>query len=380
MIILISTDDQIEALLGENATTELPIEVSYVTIASSVYTPTNFTATTNDTTAVALIAAPSANNYVQVKSIKIYNVDNITHTVIVRKKVGGVSKVLVRSTLAVNEVLQYIDSEGFTIVTNDGAVEQSHAQNFAISAGTNSYSSGEISFANSNNVSFGITNNSQLTASWYANTVSFWEPAAKNMNIFSVPSDTALTVYNLSFQRLFIPYFLSATRMDFLAHMSNAGFTAGSYSVWVALYGTSANSNLRLLSSTLHNVAWNSGGATSNTNSYSGQAGTRLRTIDLGTWNITPGEYWLANAWSISGVVGTTATISIWGQSSLPIQGMPGGDNDVVGLNGVYSTTFAGVYPNTIGLSDIRFCHSSSNSNIVSYVYRQPHFMLYGTF
>ena len=381
MLILIATDDQLEVVLGESATTELPIKVSYMTIASATYTPTDFTATTNDTTAVPIVAAPSANQYRQVKFLSIVNIDNITHTVLVRKKVSGVSKVIVKTTLQVNEVLQYIDSEGFSVSKSDGSQEYKTAPNFALSAGTNSYSSGAINFSNSNNVSFGLTNNTQLTASWRAATVSFWEPPAKNLNVYSAIVNSANSTYNFSFQRLFIPYFMTVTRLDVIASIGySATTTNGNYSASFGLYTRSASS-LSLASSVTSGQSFNSNNNSSVTSGYGGVSAVRLRTFAPASWNITPGEYWLANGWSASHDGGGTnnVSVSVYGQSSLPIQGVPGGNNDVIGLNGVYSAG-SGSLPNSLHLTDIVYCHSSSNSSVVSFVYRQPHFMLYGSF
>lgn len=356
--------------------TQLPIKVSYNNRTSSALVAVDSTTQTNSTSDVTIVSAPSVGSTYEVKQFNVYNISNATQTVTIEIDVSGVQKVVVKSTLAVDEVLQYNDGEGVSILRNSGDRESNIAQNLAISAGTNSYSSGAISFANSNNVSFGITNNSQLTASWYANTVAFWEPPAKNMNVFAVNTVGAST-YMLSLQRVFVPYYLNATRLDMIVSIGMNTATNVTISGSFALYTRSASS-LSLASSVTDSLSYNSVNQSSAISGFGGNSFLRLRSY-AANWSITPGEYWFANAWSVSNNGASSVILSLYGQSSLPIQGVPGGNNDTIGLNGVYSASTTAL-PSSMNLTDIVYCHSSSNSSVVSYVYRQPHFALYGSF
>jgi hypothetical protein len=379
MIILDSTKTLYVAL-GEAATTNLPVKVSYNLKVNNTLTATDATTTTNGTSDVPIVASPTSTNIHEVKQITVVNADNILHTVHIKLDVSGTAKKLVKITLGVNEMLQYADGEGFSVLRVRGDRELTTAPNFALSAGTNSYSSGAINFSNSNNVSFGLTNNTQLTASWRAETVSFWEPPAKNYNLFQVNTHSSISTYNISFQRIFIPYYFTVTRLDMLLSVGMTAVSNGGLSGSCALY-TRALSSLYTAFTATSTLSFDSVNQSSAVTGFGGNSAVRYRTFAAASWNITPGEYWFGNAWSAShGGGGTNSVVvSIYGQSSLPIQGVPGGNNDVIGLNGVYSTGSSSL-PDSLHLTDIVYCHSSSNSSVVSYVYRQPHFMLYGSF
>jgi len=385
MIILSATTETLLVKLGESTSSSaLDVQASYVdvNVATQVYTPGETTSLTQtDTTTQTIVSAPSSNLYRQIKSLSVYNKDTISHNVLIQKDISGTAKTLVKLSLAINETLQYIDGEGFSILKATGDLNTIPAPNFAISAGTNSYSSGNINFSYSNNVSFGLTTGSKITAQVPYDTASWWAPAHSNMVTFAPNTSTAGTPYNMSIQRLFIPYYMTLTRLDMLAHLSVSGSVQASWAVSVALY-TRNVSTLSLAAvnplTAFSSQSWTSGGSTSVSSMYSGVSGTRWRSIALSSWNITPGEYWFANMWTATNSGASTVSLVLWGNTTFGLQGMPGADNDVIGFGGIWTAAMVN-FSSSLALSDIRWCHSSSNSSIVSYVNRQPNFILFGS-
>lgn len=236
----------------------------------------------------------------------------------------------------------------------------------SIIAGGSTLTTGQIVFANSNGISFGVTNNS-VTASMP--TVSMYE------NLLDYPTANAAATNsgapNVSMQRFSVPFAIQATRLDYLAHVTVAGSTNFSSTMRAMLYtmtGQTANS----LASASMTVSASSGGATNNVSGYSGQSGTRWRSMTIGTWNLTPGEYMLGFLNSVSGVAGTTGSMTIYGKSNVPVLLNPGG----VAVtqcwdDGIYSAATASL-PTAISLNQI------DQTNAVARA--QPFFRLIGTF
>lgn len=117
MIILDTVNRSLEVLLGGNATAnQLPVVVSYVDLTATTFTPIANQTATNNTTAVTAVAAPGASTQRQVKQLTVQNADTASAAVIVRYNDNSTTRVLVRSTLAVNETLQYNDGLGWQIL------------------------------------------------------------------------------------------------------------------------------------------------------------------------------------------------------------------------------------------------------------------------
>jgi hypothetical protein len=184
----------------------------------------------------------------------------------------------------------------------------------------------------------------------------------------------ASNVQNFSLQRFSVPMQISATQADVLAHLTVVGSTAGSYSLSIALY-TFNHSTIGTASSASVAYTFNSG-ANQSSNTYGGQSGTRYRSISLGTWNITPGEYMLGYMVSIAGVAGTTGSMTIYGGSNVSALGGLGTQSSnytQYWMDGLLSVGTA-AFPATVQLSQM-----SPGGNGIN-VLRQPYIRFMGTF
>jgi len=250
-------------------------------------------------------------------------------------------------------------SASSSIITASGAFG-------GIAAGTSTGTAGTIVFSNSNGISFGLSNGT-ITAQLPS--VSLFRPDAEIAGSFSlVPSSGSV---NMSIRRFSVPFQISATELDMLANLTVAASTAGTFSLSAAIY-TFAGSTESSVSSGSVSVSWNATTTASSASNYPGQSGTRWRTMSLGTWNLTPGEYLMAIMGSINGPAGTTGGMTMFGNSAVSIVGPPGG-------TGGYSQYFVdglfasgtGAFPSSIHLSAI----VQTGSQILG----QPQFRLVGT-
>lgn len=184
-----------------------------------------------------------------------------------------------------------------------------------------SVTNGEVVFANANGISFGLAG-STITAK--VPSVSYFENQGGNPVAANLAAN-ASGASNVSVQRFSVPNQISATRLDYLAHLTVAGSTAFSSTMRAVVY-TFAGSTANSLFSASATMSHSSGtAATSSTNAYGGQSGTRWRSMAIGTWNLTPGEYLIAFVHSGNGPGGTTGSVSIYGKSNVSILPMAGG-------------------------------------------------------
>jgi hypothetical protein len=181
---------------------------------------------------------------------------------------------------------------------------------------------------------------------------------------------------NLSLQRISVENGISATRFDFLQAYSQAASTNGTMTFQLALY-TMSGSTLGTVSSKSISQSHSSGGAdVSNTAGYSAQSGTQWRSLGLGTWAMTPGEYFFAFMASIDGPAGSTGSMTAYGASALSIaNGALLQSNTANPVNawagGIFSAGTASP-PATIHISDV--------VRTGSYALAQPGFRILGSF
>lgn len=112
MIILDSTLKSLEIILtGAVTTNQLDYHIDYVdidsTAAFAISTVSEGDGTSNNTTAVTILAAPAANHVRQVKYLSVYNKDTVAAEVTVRINNNGTFRILVKTTLQLGETLQY---------------------------------------------------------------------------------------------------------------------------------------------------------------------------------------------------------------------------------------------------------------------------------
>jgi hypothetical protein len=218
-------------------------------------------------------------------------------------------------------------------------------------------------------IRFGYSSHTVTAEPWRARVQEFghFESANSALGSSNAP--------NLSLQQFNVPNGMSATRMDFLNHWTVAASTNGSITFRLALY-TMSGSTLGTFATASSAISHSSAAANStNTAGYSAQSGTQWRSVGLGTWAVTPGDYWLGAMVSIDGPAGTTGSMTLYGRSAIslangaligavnPINHWAGG--------GVYSTGTASP-PATIHISDV--------NRTGSYAQAQPGFRMLASF
>jgi len=176
----------------------------------------------------------------------------------------------------------------------------------SISAGTTQITTGQAVLSNSAGVLWGA-NGRTITAG--VPQVSVWQnhPAASS-NV-KLPMQSNISNVFLNRVSLFNP--IAATRAILTAFLGNAS-NGGAYTLQLGIY-TLNHSTASLASTASITVAWNGTGTnTTDVAAWSGQSDTRARSIPLGTWNMSAGEYLLAILGSFT-AVGASQTWSFNG-------------------------------------------------------------------
>jgi len=161
MLVLTQTTDLIEIVLGGAVTTnQLKVTASWRDITTTAYTPGRTVSTTNNTTDVTIIGSPAASTQRVVDLINVYNLDTVAQTVTVKFSDNGTEYILWRGILESSQTLTYTDADGWSL-----PMPAAGLGGVAISGGLNSRSTGTVSFANSNGVTFGLDGLGVMTAS-----------------------------------------------------------------------------------------------------------------------------------------------------------------------------------------------------------------------
>jgi hypothetical protein len=251
---------------------------------------------------------------------------------------------------------------------NAGTVTASVAGGgIAVNAGTQTQTSGTLVFANSNGITFGMSNSSQITASIAsdmfldgiaaggstltggyavlsnANGVSFGfngstiTASAAVGTASSVMGTLGGTVVNqeaqwvagqlgqnsIFVQPLPVPAYLTMDRFVVPVNYSNATNSSGSFTValQLALYSKNASTLSRVWSATATYGVTNSG----TVGNYSLFSGNRMLTAAFGT-SITPGDYWIAfgSSTTTGGAAGMTLSNYVRSQINSTYSGIFG--------------------------------------------------------
>ena len=126
MIFLESSTTILQVILAANvATNQLPFFASWADMSSTNFLPSATYGTTNNSTAVTIVAAPGAGLQRQVKYIDINNADTAAAAITVRHFDGTNIHKLVLATIDVNESLVYDEHNGWQVITSTGAVKTS---------------------------------------------------------------------------------------------------------------------------------------------------------------------------------------------------------------------------------------------------------------
>ena len=249
----------------------------------------------------------------------------------------------------------------------------------SISAGTTQVTSGQVVFSNSGGFSFGA-NGQTVTAQ--LSILKYWENQIAGA-YWGISAPWSSTNPNLSLQRISFGYPMSATRADLLIALITANTTVASLSVPTGTYTISLGvytlslSTASLASSATISVSWASGTATSAVSIFGGQSGSRFRSVSLGTWSITPGEYLLGFMASLSAPAGVTLGFKVSGSECVNSWSLSQAPNQVAQYfgNGYYSTGTPSL-PSSVQLTDFVM----SNNVTILEKWGQPYVQLAGTF
>lgn len=329
-------------------------------------------------TAINLSAGTTSNN---LSAITFSNGNNVTFglngstltaSVTVASTQGSVN-LSAGTTSNLASAFTFSDANGISFGLNASTITASVAAGAtatgnlgAISAGTTQATSGTIVFSNSNNVSFGV-NGQTVTASVGLPTVRAYTWPDAPVGSFG-SSDAALSLAMVQ-----VPYYLTATRLVLIGHMSDsagASLSTGGISMSVGVY-TMSGSTASLASSGSRFLSWTTGIVTTVTNGFGNASGTQYRSIPIGTWNLTPGDYLFAfwgrttnaGSWSWWGLSQTLSRLNNFDTASGEYY-----------LHGFSTSSFTTAMPASINVTDTNYVRSGASA------YRQPGFMLHGDF
>ena len=120
-MLLTSTTDSIDVVLGASVTTnQLQLVSSYTNTSSTAVTPAKTTTVTNNTTAVNLVPAPSSGISRQLRYASIFNSDTRPATVTIRYNFNGTTRVVLTTVLQVNDYIQYTHKTGWKVFNMNG--------------------------------------------------------------------------------------------------------------------------------------------------------------------------------------------------------------------------------------------------------------------
>lgn len=230
-----------------------------------------------------------------------------------------------------------------------------------IAAGTQTMTSGTAVFSNSNNVTFGMSNSSVVTATVENRLTNFVWPTEFQATFFTISNAS------LSLQKIYMPMHLTGTRMQVLMDLTGSSNSTGALTISVAVY-TLTGSTASLASSGSRQISWSSGSATTVSTIYGGVSGTRYRTISLGL-TMTPGDYLFA----FNLLTTNNGTWRMFGPQAVSIVGALDANETNYYLNGS-SASSTTAFPGSINVTDTNYVRTGLNA------LRQPGFILIGTF
>jgi hypothetical protein len=129
-MILDTTTDSIEVKLAAAHTTRaLQFFASYtnLNVSSATNTPTKNVGSTNGTTAVTMIPAPTSGRINQLRFCSVYNCDSVDHTVTVQINSSSNLRTVFAIIVKVGEQIQFTLGEGWKIFNVDGILKTSNS-------------------------------------------------------------------------------------------------------------------------------------------------------------------------------------------------------------------------------------------------------------
>lgn len=267
---------------------------------------------------------------------------------------GTVTGTLVLAGIANITLSQSTNASGATITI-------SGPPSIAAAAGTQTATSGTVVWSNSNNVTFGMSNSSVITAivkntlklfshnaDWYSNWV--MQPAFLSLARFSMPMD------------------ISATDLRVVIDVEGKNNSTNAITLSAGIY-TFSGSTLSLSTSASQTYSWTTGGNSTNSTAFQGASGTQYRTIP---WNVTltPGDYMFGFWFNTT----NGGTFNIFGRQGMSIANANNTNQTQLYLDGISTSSFTTAMPASINVTDTNY-----NRTGVSAL-RQPGFILAGTF
>ena len=269
---------------------------------------------------------------------------------------AGISALSAGTTLASTGTVSFADGNGVTFGMNGQTMTASvaGAGGVAVSAGTQSVSTGTVIFSNSNGVSFGMAGSKTVTASFSA------APAIQYVDVGAVGRyTTALPLTGVGSKRPMLQPFvylgsgmsLNTIRMH-IARMAGNSVMVGT--LGVALYSLANNTSVNLVSSFTQNYSL------SLSSQWSGTRGYEF--YGLSNMTLSRGQWWFAFL-ALPGADNTASmNIRLMGYDDADVGGFVHSGTDSTGAStenshqkpffGYYSATSGG-FPAGIGSSEV---------------------------
>ena len=124
MILLKATTETLE--LTTSTTSAIDVSVSYSDITTTTFAPSSQETLITTATTTVICSAPAASTQRQIKLITINNTGVSSNVVTVKKDISATEYDMFGPiTLGANELLQYIDGQGWKVFTNSGSIKTS---------------------------------------------------------------------------------------------------------------------------------------------------------------------------------------------------------------------------------------------------------------
>jgi len=121
MLILDATNKSLQIKLSGAGV--IPFTTHYADITTTAFTPASADGYTSGGTPVAIVAAPAGSTQRQVKAITVLNTTAGTLSVYIELVDNTAIYRMVGPAIAAGEMLQYIDTNGWNVMTSDGIIK-----------------------------------------------------------------------------------------------------------------------------------------------------------------------------------------------------------------------------------------------------------------
>lgn len=371
MIVLDTTSKSLVISRGSAATTtEFDYTSTFVDVTTSTFVPSGSDGATSGTGNVTVVAAPAGSTQRNIKQVTVYNRDTVADNILVKLVNGVNTRILAKVNLQVGEMLQYSDAEGWTVLGGSGGIKIAAQPVLSVQAGVQTAYTNTLQFSDSNSMSFGLNTDNVLTANAARGlTMQMYESPLAEIN--GAPAQNGsqyLQVVNF-------PGYMTATRLDWMMLISVAGSNSGSLTYANAVY-TRNGLMFSALSSTSQQISWNTGGASTDTNSHNGISNLRIWSVSVNNWAFSPGEYWFGRYVTFTGNAASLPQVSIAAQQYVLLYRVNGESaaylENATGMAGPVSTQLSEMLT-LLKMNDMDF---ESNAQRPTTIY----FRMFGTF